>query len=237
MKSKEQLLEQYDDLLFTALMERVAEKEGARLMEENAKLRADPSMDIPAESYQRGLQAINRAFAAHARRSGVRVAGRLLRNIAIAVLTVIILASIAFAVSPELRAYVVTTFLNINETYTDISFMETPSSDNLQINLGWIPDGFDLGYEDAIEGDIERQYTNQQGGVFYVEKMEPHLITVDTENASIERVTIQGYEGASIRKGNEVRIVWLNTDIQTVYLVDAENLSFKDTLKIAENFS
>lgn len=236
MKSKEQLLEQYDDLLFTALMERVAEKEGARLMEENAKLRADPSMDIPAESYQRGLQAINRAFAAHARRSGARVAGRVLRNIAVAVLVITLITAVSFAAFPELRAHVINTFLDIYETHTDFSFGETSfEAGDLTLDIKWLPDGFKLKEEGSTHNEEWKIYWDGADAYIILEKSTPITQSVDTENARIERISIQDFDGTLILKDDMVDIVWLNTISHTVYSVMAQQVDVEDVITIGEN--
>lgn len=62
MKSKEQLWEDYEDALFALLMDKVAEDEGARLYEENERLRRDPAAEVPPEFDRKSREAIIRAF-------------------------------------------------------------------------------------------------------------------------------------------------------------------------------
>ena len=62
MKCKEQLWEDYEDALFALLMDKVAEDEGARLYEENERLRRDPAAEVPPEFDRKSREAIIRAF-------------------------------------------------------------------------------------------------------------------------------------------------------------------------------
>ena len=62
MKSKEQLWEDYEDALFALLMDKVAEDEGARLYEENERLRRDPAAEVPPEFDRKSREAIIRAY-------------------------------------------------------------------------------------------------------------------------------------------------------------------------------
>ena len=52
MTREEQLMQEYEDLTFKILMDRVSQAEGARLLEENERLLADPAAAVP-ESVQR----------------------------------------------------------------------------------------------------------------------------------------------------------------------------------------
>lgn len=49
----EQLLENYEDALFSLFMERVAEEEGKRLLEENERLKHNPDAAVPKELDER----------------------------------------------------------------------------------------------------------------------------------------------------------------------------------------
>lgn len=49
MKLREQLQEEYEDTLFALMMDYVAQTEGKRLLEENERLKNDPSAQLPED--------------------------------------------------------------------------------------------------------------------------------------------------------------------------------------------
>ena len=52
MNRKEQLQEQYEDALFALLMDDMMEEEGRQLLEENERLKQEPSAAVPEEDDQ-----------------------------------------------------------------------------------------------------------------------------------------------------------------------------------------
>lgn len=62
MKSREQLQEEYEEALFTLMMDYVAQADGKQYLEENERLKNDPAAQIPESVDQRCLQTIQRAF-------------------------------------------------------------------------------------------------------------------------------------------------------------------------------
>ena len=60
MTRREQLQDQFEDARFALLMDNLAWQEGERLLEENERLKHDPSADVPAEVTERCLKVINR---------------------------------------------------------------------------------------------------------------------------------------------------------------------------------
>lgn len=63
MTKREKLLEQYEDALFSLLMDEFAESEGKAALEENERLKADPNFVVPKELQQRCRRTISHYFA------------------------------------------------------------------------------------------------------------------------------------------------------------------------------
>ena len=145
MGIKKNLYEQYDDVFFKALMSDVAKEEGKRLIEENERLKADPSFEMPETVYRRGLQTIRRAFREKAKKTAGRKAGRIIYRVAVVICVLVLLAVIAFALFPDLKANIANAFMHEYETHTDFMFQyDTPSEEERMIRIEWLPQGFEL---------------------------------------------------------------------------------------------
>lgn len=60
MTRREKLQEQYEDALFALLMDDLAVEEGKKAYEENKRLKADSSFEVPSESRKRCVETIAR---------------------------------------------------------------------------------------------------------------------------------------------------------------------------------
>ena len=122
MGIKEDLYEQYDDVFFHAVMSEVAKKEGKRLIEENERLKADPSSALPEAVYKRGLKTIRRAFRGKGTGTEGRKAGRIIYRAAVVIVILILALAIAVVAFPELKEKATSQFMNTFETHTDFVF-------------------------------------------------------------------------------------------------------------------
>ena len=86
MNRREKLIDNYEDALFAVLMDKVAEEEGAKLREENQRLKADPSAEVPEHVDAVARQTLRKAYASQNRRSALHVARRVLNTVAVLLL-------------------------------------------------------------------------------------------------------------------------------------------------------
>ena len=163
------------------------------------------------------------------------------RALKVAVIAAILLATTAtvvFAVSPTARAKMKNTIRNVYETHTDFNYTgDTQSPEELEITTGWLPEGFSVQDEGSIGTHTWEDYINATGDTINIQKSYPISMAVDTENADITYIDIQGYDAIFITKNDEVRVLWLNTDKNVVYFINSEGLPPDTILKIAENIS
>ena len=236
MGIKKNLYEQYDDVFFKALMSDVAKEEGKRLIEENERLKADPSFEMPEPVYRHGLQTIRRAFRKEVRDTKTRKAGRLIYRIAAVIIVLMLLTAIVFAAFPDLRAELLNTFLNIYETHTDFTFTpeNTETNDALQITTLWFPSGFELSEKNGTSLEYWEIW-RKGSGMITIKKSTAQTQHIDTENAKIELILVQQYSGYIITKPSVCRIIWLNTDNGVTYYVCGEDVDEETVIKIAKN--
>lgn len=236
MGIKEDLYERYDDVLFNALMSEVAKEEGKRLIEENERLKADPSFEIPEPVYRHGLQTIRRAFREKAKKTAGRKVGRIIFRVAVVIMILVLLTAIVFAAFPDLRAELLNTFLNVYETHTDFTFTAegNETNDDLQITTQWFPSGFELSEQNGTSLEYWEIW-RKGSSMLTIKKSTAQTQHIDTENAKIEPILIQQYSGSIITKPSVCRIIWLNTDNGIAYYVCGEEVDEETVIKIAKN--
>ena len=218
MKREEELQQEYEDILFKIMMDRVAQAEGARLLEENQQLLEVPSAEVPQDIQKHAYKTIQSAFSKKKRRQRMGSLRRGLRVAAIAAILIALLTGITFAAFPDVRAKVINTILDVHDRYTNFFFTEEPATSQ------------------ARDEYILRRYESNEK-VISVCKALPRSYSVDTEDATVTSIEIHGYEATLIEKNNERHILWLNTDSSIVYYVYTDGLPLEILLKIAENLS
>ena len=115
MTREEQLMQEYEDLTFKILMDRVSQAEGARLLEENERLLADPAAAVPESVQRRTEKTIQDAFDGRKKEFVHRSLRRALKVAVIAAILLATTATVVFAVSPTARAKMKNTIRNVYE--------------------------------------------------------------------------------------------------------------------------
>ena len=243
MTQKEQLWENYEDAVFAILMDAVAEQEGEKGLQLMEELEHDPSAQVPEEVQRRAEKTIRKAFAAQSRRSARHVGFRMFQRIAVAVLVVVLTTVCAFAAFPEIRTGILNMIADLYEDHTDFSFTTNasnsdPASD-YKVELAWIPDGFEVSEEGSHYSTAWKTYENGKGAILYVAESsaDNRTMTVDTEDAEVKQVTIQGYEGTMVQKSADewTCIIFTVPEKNMVIYIDSEFMEAEETLKVAEN--
>lgn len=241
-----QLLNDLDDALFRVLMNRVAEHEGAAALARNAQLNQDPNAALPPALEKKCQKLIRDTFAAKSRSTAppkTKAQRRIfswktLQKVAVVAILLVTTVSLVFAAFPTVRTATLNMFLDIHETYTDFFFHGDPpqsTSSKFDIHPGWLPDGFFITEEDAIQDFSYQYYKNNDGVILLFKKSIPTTTSIDTEDAEINALTVQGYEGQIITKGTEISIVWLNKEENIVYFINSNGIDYASMVKIAQN--
>lgn len=223
MTRREQLQEQYEEALFALLMDEYMEEEGEKALRENAALRADPHSEVPAPVVQRCLKRIDRHFAAQRARSIGRVSIRVVNRVAVVALVAMLLFTVAFAASPTFRINTLNLVIETFEESTSFSITGASALIPQVIEAGWLPDGYQLTEQKSSSNRITNIYQADDGReiTIYVTDISGGGISVDTEDAVLDTVVIQGYEATTIQKlridgyGNrheQNRVVWPITE-------------------------
>ncbi len=251
MTERERLLEEFDDAYFALLMEGVANKEGEQLIALNEMLQDNPEAAVPESVDKRCLETIDRHFAREQRRIGLRKAGKVLRLAAVIMGISVLLFTSAFALSEEFRVATLNLMVTIRSQYTQFDIQKN-ESDNKQVELAnshgyeyfqnadirWLPDGFEYC---AGEYNQFTRFENDSGSWFMIHVFDGNgSLNVDTENAEVEDVVINGNVGLCVIKrdsyGGDIHIV--TSDLTNNIYIDvlaSIDLSVDTTKKIVEN--
>ena len=118
MTRREKLQEQYEDALFALLMDDLAVEEGKKAYEENERLKADSSFEVPSESRKRCVETIARCCRKKQFQGISNRCYHAFSKVAVIPMLTIMLATTAFAASPTLRASAMNVLVESFEDHT-----------------------------------------------------------------------------------------------------------------------
>lgn len=243
MTRRERLVEQYEDALFSLIMDEVAEAEGRKAIEENQRLKESDEVVIPEELNRRCKQTILRKTAKNHLRRYRKGFGKVLNKVAIVALMTLLLFTTAFATSESFRVKTLNFVMEVFDDRTEIKFVpKDTASDSTavpEITAGWLPEGFELTHTDMHEANRVYEYANSDNTAYIavnIMEMTSVNMTLDTEDATTLSLQVQGEDAIMVDKGNIKQLVWkLHTDESRYCCVITENISEEDMLKFAEN--
>ena len=246
MTNREKLRENYEDSVLALLMDEFAESEGKRYIEENERLRQDPSAAVPEDVERRALQFINREFAKKNRAHTGKKLLRFLARIAIAAIFAALLFGAAFALSDTVRAGTLNFLMQMDERIATWQFAEDEGEsaggmNSIEIVTGWLPEGYSEGpYLISGPSDIVMDCTNDAGGLIRVSvhESEDYIYTLDLEEADhFTEITVNDCEGMLIQKGDILRVYWVYYDTDLVVGLMSADVVRETLLQVAESVS
>lgn len=129
------------------------------------------------------------------------------------------------------------------EDHTDITFSTTSPeeypAENYDVRLGWIPEGFTMTQDETQYSSALKLYEREDGATLSVvaSTAKDRTTSVDTEDAEVTAVKIQGYDGTLVEKDSVqwVCIIFAVPEQNMMICIDSEFISVDETLKVAEN--
>lgn len=239
MARREELLEQLEETVFALMMEEVISAEGRKALEENERLKNDESFVVPETAYRKGLDTIRRHFSKNARRTTMRTMSKLIPRVAVIVLILLLLFTTAFATIPEFRAKTMNLITEVFDDRTRIEFGEIEQRESTIENnslAGWMPDGFELVDKRETDVVIREKYKSQNGATIdvYVSLSNGLSWELDTENAAVKDVVVNGCPAIMIFKENDIQVVWSAKESKNVYYIRGEETSAEVISRVAE---
>lgn len=215
MTKQEMLYEQYNDALFRLLMHSVAQHQGQQYQEENQALKAQEGG--PSETAKRRcLRTISRQVRRGHARAAARTASRVLSKAAVVMLLVISCLTAAFAVSPVFRSDALRWAVATFGDHAEYRFNQTEGGVQYQgIEVGWLPEGYELVENQNTNGTISRRYIRPSGSV--EQRVDIRVMNfdgegvfkVDTEANQLYQTIVHDTLATVIQRDESMQIIWM----------------------------
>lgn len=184
------------------------------LLQENERLKNDPGAEIPESVDKRCLQTIRRYFTKQtARRVGHYTVGAFKRVMMVAGLAAV-LFTCAFASSETVRRNTLNLVIEVFNESTDFYFTGESVEVTPTLKVGWVPEGYELEKQEESGPNLWYQYRKSEDEFirFRYSTISNGVISMDTEDAKIEEVKVNGNEATLVQKENELQIGWSIND-------------------------
>lgn len=241
MTKQEMLYEQYNDALFRLLMHSVAQHQGQQYQEENQALKAQEGG--PSETAKRRcLRTISRQVRRGHARAAARTASRVLSKAAVVMLLVISCLTAAFAVSPVFRSDALRWAVATFGDHAEYRFNQTEGGVQYQgIEVGWLPEGYELVESRATNRTILRRYTKsgadmkQRIDIRIMDFSDEVVFKIDTEADEVYQVLVQNTLATVIERDNSVQLIWMYPESNRIIMLCGDNISTETALRIAQS--
>ena len=245
MTKREQLWEDYDDALFALLMDEVAVSEGRAAAEENDRLAWEESARVPDAADRRCLAAISRQF----RRRGLRTAGRAawaaMKKVPALVALCSCLFVAAFAMSPEVRSSTMRFVMALYPNELVVGYVPADGEDGdlrpgeLPLEVGWVPDGFELQDEAVDPTMVYYYFTSPDGGYIDITMLltSGSMGVINTEDATVENITVNEMQIKLITEQKGYHVIWSDTERSYLLTIATVGVDREEIIKITEELT
>ena len=247
MNRNDRLYNDYEDALFALLMDKVAQEEGARLLEENERLKNDPNAAVPPELDKKSLETIRRTLAGRQRRH-THTVGWYLGRLAIAILAALLLFAVAYASIPGLRLKTLQMLIDNSDVSSRLSFAGGTNNNNSgteerpQTLAGYTLPQISERYTVTDQGETSRnawiEYQHENGSVIRIKITKSSDSFLDSEGVDdYDDIDIYGYSGKLYKKDDAVYLSFYDTDHEKVIALYATGLDKEMAIAYAEQIT
>ena len=243
MNENERLYEQYEDVLFVLLMNKVAEETGKALMQKNEELLADPDAAVPETLSKRCLRTIEKAYRKSQWKAAAKKVTRALNQVALWILVPLFLFGTAFAASETVRVKTLNFLITNFEFGTEFRIENTASATPQQQSMtpivdDCIPSDYDLISQSSTSLFEKYLYANDSDSelsiVIYALENFGGAITIDTEDAEVWYNTIDDQSVMYVQKADTYQAVWTDVENQKMYVLSSSNTELDVVYGIVE---
>lgn len=249
MKPHDQLIEDYEDAVFALLMEQVAQIEGQELMEENERLKNDPTAAVPKSLDQKCYKAINRAFRKQKIQKLRKTGGttfRIVEKMCVVSCAAAVLFGGVYAVSPQTQRVTLNFLVEISDVATGLTYADPDDQalgdvDSVTLagySIPNMPKGFNLVSSTSDSRSASQFFTNDQNAsisIRVIHSDDAAIHNVDTENADVgDPININGFDGHIVKKEDRIQISLTDMEHHNFIDVIAINMDEEIVLTIAK---
>lgn len=245
MTNREQIEDNYEDALFAIWMDDFAQRQGAKLIEENERLKNDPEAAVPEHLQQKNLNIIFRELRKNAHTFTFKRIGTVALRFLAAALILMALFGCAYAVSPQFRTGTLNLLMQLDEKAASFQLVDddiAPEAPALMptVTLGWLPEGYKG--ENPVHSRLKTTIdcTDPNGNLIRVQVLteEQTIYNLDTEDADLcEDITIQGQPALLVEKEGMLRILWADENTSTYIFVNSSAVDADTLILVAESLS
>ena len=241
-KSREELVEQYEDAALALLMNEYAEQEGNRLLQEFEAAKPKGQVpEIPAALDIRCRTLIRKAYEKQRRKDRMcRFLRTFGRTITVLLAALGLCATLVFSVD-AVRIPVVNFLINHKEGFMVISDNhndeQKPHFDRNNPLSGVIPADYSLEkFADLNNGFTALYLNGSKDKIVLTETLSSSSLTVNTEYTEYTKeLKIADYD-AIFTKADTISLVWISPEEEITFALIADALTEKEMVTIAENF-
>lgn len=242
MQEQEKLYEQYEDAVFALLMDKVAEENGKKLLQQNEALLADPDAAVPETLSKRCLRTIEKAYRKSQWKAAAKKVTRALNRVALWILVPLFLFGTAFAASETVRVKTLNFLVTNFEFGTEFLIDNTSSSAQQESMMPSI--------EDCIPPDynlISQSSTSLFENYIYANDSDSEVsitiyslenfggaVTIDTEDAEVWYNTIFDQSVMFVQKADTYQAVWTDIEAQKMCVLSSSNTALDVVYGIVE---
>lgn len=243
MHEQEKLYEQYEDAVFALLMDKVAEENGKKLLQQNEELLADPDAAVPKALSRRCLRTIEKAHRKSQWKAAAKKVTRALNRVALWILVPLFLFGTAFAASETVRVKTLNFLITNFEFGTEFRIENTASATPQQQSMtpvvdDCIPSDYDLISQSSTSLSEVFLYTNASDSevsiiIYTLEKLNG-AISIDTEDDEVWYNTIDDQSVMYVQKADTYQAVWTDVENQKMYVLSSSNTALDVVYGIVE---
>ena len=243
MDENERLYERYEDAVFALLMDKVAEENGKKLLQQNEELLADPDAAVPETLSKRCLRTIEKAYRKSQWKAAAKKVTRALNRVALWILVPLFLFGTAFAASETVRVKTLNFLVTNFEFGTEFLIDNTSSSAQQESMMpsieDCIPPDYNLISQSSTSLFEKYLYANDSDSevsivIYALENAGGGAITVDTEDAEVWYNTIFDQSVMFVQKADTYQAVWTDIEAQKMCVLSSSNTALDVVYGIVE---
>lgn len=225
----------YEDALFALLMQRMWEEQEQEEQDQPQEAAGQGAAD---ELDRRCLDAIRKHYGkAKAHKAG-KILWKVVSRVAVAACLALTLFVVAFATSETVRINTLNLLIEMRGDHADLRFSGEGEAEDRgpSLSVGWVPERYTLVEKELRPNVVCFEYEDTNGNPLIVACRQTYGMTagIDTENAMVEDVTIQGSKGMFVEKNGEYSLVWPAKNNTRLLDIIAYGLSREELFRFAE---
>lgn len=227
--------ERYEDALFTLLMQQLWEEQdqsGQDRPREDADQTATDALD------RRCLSMIRKYYSKEKVRKAGRTLWKVVSRVTVAACLMVTLFAVAYATSETVRINTLNFLIEVRKDHTELRFPgEWEFEDSAPIlSVGWVPERYTLTKKHLDRLEVAFEYADIDGNRLIVSchSSKGLGVGIDTEDAVVEDVTVQGSKGMLVEKNGEYQLVWPAKNNTRLLSILAYDLSREEVLTLSE---